>query len=145
VGQKKKLNFVDRCYIDISDTSVCTLRVTLQLVWIYFCSRIPRFSRSTSHSWSILQVTWHQHKSVILLFHCYTAISLLYCHFIVTLPFHCYVAISLLYCQFTVILPFHCYTVIWLLNCHFIIPPFHFYTAISLLYRHFIVILPFHC
>jgi len=50
-------------YFEISDASVCTLHVTLQTVWIYFYSRIPRFSRGTSHTCSILQVTWHQHKS----------------------------------------------------------------------------------
>jgi hypothetical protein len=50
-------------YIENSDTSVYTLHVTLQPVWIYFYRRIPRFSRGTSHSWSIFQVIWHQHKS----------------------------------------------------------------------------------
>ena len=55
------VNFVE--VTGFSDTSVYTLYVTLQPVWICFYCSIPRFSRGTSHSWSILQFTWHQHKS----------------------------------------------------------------------------------
>jgi len=50
-------------YIEISDVSMYTLHVTLQPILIYSYCRIPRFSRGTSHTCSILQVTWHQHKS----------------------------------------------------------------------------------
>jgi len=44
-------------YIEISDVSMYTLHVTLQPILIYSYCRIPRFSRGTSHTCSILQVT----------------------------------------------------------------------------------------
>ena len=53
-----------------SSSSYCNLRrlsvhfaCNIVTCLVYFCCRIPRFSRGTGHSWSILKVTWHQHKS----------------------------------------------------------------------------------